>query len=168
MPVYDRRTTLSMKDAIMIRISSTAAHTGSPRTRSVSRPLAMVLIVCLLLGQPGGLLMLGMSPGTAHAGVLSGNTTALGREPQLTPAEIGDGSIDGLQFPDPTEGLALVAPPGASNDGGAHLSYPLLIPKGRGITPNLSLEYDSGGGNGWIGQGWDLSVGEISVKYPIF
>ncbi len=91
------------------------------------------------------------------------NTTTLAREPQLTPAQIGDGSIDGLQFPDPTEGLAMVEPPGASNDGGAHLSYPLLIPKGRGIAPDLSLEYDSGGGNGWVGQGWDLSVGEISV-----
>ena len=65
------------------------------------------------------------------------NNTTLAREPQLTPAEIGDGSIDGLQFPDPTEGLALVEPPAASNDGGAHLSYPLLIPKGRGIAPNL-------------------------------
>ncbi len=91
------------------------------------------------------------------------DNTTLAREPQLTPAEIGDGSIDGLQFPDPTEGLAMVEPPGASNDGGAHLSYPLLIPKGRGIAPDLSLEYDSGGGNGWVGQGWDLSVGEISV-----
>src|SRR5437868_631201 len=91
------------------------------------------------------------------------NGTTLARESQLTPAEIGDGSIDGLQFPDPTEGLALIEPPAASNDGGAHLSYPLLIPKGRGIAPNLALEYDSGGGNGWVGQGWDLSVGEISV-----
>jgi len=32
-------------------------------------------------------------------------------QPQLTPAQIGDGSIDGLQFPDPTEGLAMVEPP---------------------------------------------------------
>ena len=91
------------------------------------------------------------------------NSTTLAREPQLTPAAIGDGSIDGLQFPDPTEGLAMVEPPTANNSGGANLSYPLLIPKGRGITPDLALEYDSGGGNGWVGQGWDLSVGEISV-----
>ncbi|CAA9362455.1 MAG: hypothetical protein AVDCRST_MAG93-7739, partial [uncultured Chloroflexia bacterium] len=91
------------------------------------------------------------------------NSTTLAREPLLTPAQIGDGSIEGLQFPNPTEGLALVAPPRASNDGGAHLSYPLVIPKGRGITPNLSLEYNSAGGNGWVGQGWDLSVGEMSV-----
>jgi hypothetical protein len=63
----------------------------------------------------------------------------------------------------PTEGLAIVEPPEASNDGGAHLSYPLIIPKGRGIRPQFSLEYDSGGGNGWVGQGWDLCVGEIRV-----
>src|SRR4051812_20175832 len=91
------------------------------------------------------------------------NDTTLPREPQLTPAAIGDGSTAGLQFADPTEGLALVQPPEVSNDGGTHLAYPLLIPKGRGITPDLSLEYDSGGGDGWAGQGWDLSVGEISV-----
>src|SRR5215207_9102145 len=91
------------------------------------------------------------------------NDTTLAREPQLTPAAIGDGSTAALQFADPNEALALVEPPGASNDGGAHLSYPLLIPKGRGIAPDLSLEYDSGGGNGWVGLGWDLSVGEISV-----
>jgi hypothetical protein len=103
--------------------------------------------------------------GTAVSGSPLGgaNDTTLAREPQLTPAGIGDGSIDGLQFADPTEGLALVQPPAASSDGGAHLSYPLLIPKGRGIAPDLSLEYDSGGGNGWVGLGWDLSVGEISV-----
>ncbi len=91
------------------------------------------------------------------------NSSTLGREPQLTPAQLGDGSVDGLQFPDPTEGLALVDPPQASNDGGAHLTYPLVIPKGRGITPDLSLSYDSGAANGWVGQGWDLSAGDISV-----
>jgi hypothetical protein len=103
------------------------------------------------------------TPGLAADPLGGANATTLAREPQLTPAEIGDGSIDGLQFPDPTEGLAMVEPPDASSDGGAHLSYPLLIPKGRGIAPDLSLEYDSGGGNGWVGQGWDLSVGDISV-----
>ncbi|HSB85974.1 MAG TPA: SpvB/TcaC N-terminal domain-containing protein, partial [Ilumatobacteraceae bacterium] len=108
--------------------------------------------------------MTNLLPTASAADPLGGaNSTTLAREPQLSPDEIGDGSIDPLEFPDPTEGLALVAPPEASNDGGAHLSYPLLIPKGRGITPDLSLEYDSGGDNGWLGQGWDLSVGDISV-----
>ena len=109
-------------------------------------------------------LMANMTSTALAAEPLGGaNSSTLAREPQLTPAQIGDGSIAGLQFPDPTQGLALVAAPAAGNDGGAHLSYSLLIPKGRGITPDLTLTYDSGGGNGWLGQGWDLSVGEISV-----
>src|SRR5687768_16916934 len=98
-------------------------------------------------------LLITAAPGTAVSGSPLGgaNDTTLARERQLTPAEIGNGSTDGLQFADLTEGLALIEPPAASNDGGAHLSYPLLIPKGRGIAPDLSLEYDSGGGNGWVG-----------------
>src|SRR6476620_2849254 len=100
----------------------------------------------------------------APASPLGGaNGTTLAREPQLTPAAIGDGSTAGLQFADPNEGLALLQPPEVSNDGGAHLSYPLLIPKGRGIAPDLSLQYGSGGGNGWVGQGWDLSVAAVTV-----
>ena len=148
----------------MKSLPSTAASKVSTWSRSVSRSLAMFLIVSLVLGQGGGLSTFGAGPGTANAAVLGGaNERTLGREPQLTPAGIGDGSIDGLQFPDPTEGLALVEPPAATNDGAARLSYPLLIPKGRGIAPNLALKYNTGGGNGWVGQGWDLSVGEISV-----
>ena len=51
----------------------------------------------------------------------------------------------------------------ANSGGGAQLSYPFVIPPGRGITPDLALDYDSGGGTGWVGLGWDLSVGDISV-----
>jgi RHS repeat-associated protein len=103
-------------------------------------------------------------PAVATGEPLGGaDQTTLAREPQLTPGQLGDGSIDGLQYPDPTEGLALITPPEVANDGGAHLAYPLIIPKGRGIAPDLSLVYDSGGANGWVGLGWDLSVGEISV-----
>ena len=64
------------------------------------------------------------------------DSETLAREPLLRPDELGDGTIDGLQFPDPTEGLALIAPPGASNSGDAEISYPLIVPPGRGITPN--------------------------------
>ncbi|NLG24605.1 MAG: hypothetical protein GX558_04570, partial [Clostridiales bacterium] len=118
--------------------------------------LNLIALLAVLVG------LLPMS-GLAADPLGGADKTTLAREPQLTPAEIGDGSIDGLQFPDPTEGLALIEPPAASNDGGAHLEYPFVIPKGRGITPELSLEYDSGGENGWVGLGWDLSTGEISV-----
>ncbi|WP_154402237.1 SpvB/TcaC N-terminal domain-containing protein [Ornithinimicrobium cavernae] len=88
---------------------------------------------------------------------------ALGREAVLTPEQLGTGGIDGLQFADPTEGLSLIDPPVANTGGSAQLSYPLLFPPGRGITPELALTYDSGGGNGWLGVGWDLSVDEVSV-----
>jgi hypothetical protein len=44
--------------------------------------------------------------------------------------------------------------------GSAHLSYPIAVPPARGgLAPQLSLGYNSSGGNGWIGVGWDLSVG---------
>src|SRR5260221_594692 len=52
---------------------------------------------------------------------------------------------------------------GEPNAGGAHLTYPVAIPQGRGIAPDLQLAYDSGGGNSWTGIGWDLSVGDVSV-----
>ncbi|MCU0508491.1 MAG: hypothetical protein MUC34_08820 [Anaerolineae bacterium] len=104
-----------------------------------------------------------LTPAFAAEPLGGANSSTLAREPQLTPAAIGDGTLDGLQFPDPTESLALVEPPAVSSDGAARLAYPLLFPKGRGIAPDLALEYDSGGGNGWLGQGWDLSAGEISV-----
>ena len=88
----------------------------------------------------------------------------LRREPQLRPAELGNGSLAGLQFADPAEQLVVMAPPEANYQGGAELEHPLLIPPGRGgFQPKLALAYDSAGGNGWVGTGWDLSVGEISV-----
>ena len=85
------------------------------------------------------------------------------REPIIRPSQLGDPTVDGLQYADPSEGLALVSPPDASSSGTAQLSYPFVIPPGRGITPNVKLSYDSSAGNGWVGLGWGLSVGEISV-----
>ena len=111
----------------------------------------------------GALIVVLVAP-PALAGVLGGAAASpLGREPILSPADLGKGNVDGLQFGDPTSKLAAIRPPGASSDGGTHLTYPLVIPHGRGLTPDVSLGYDSGGGNGWVGQGWDSSVGEIGV-----
>ncbi|AXH95673.1 SpvB/TcaC N-terminal domain-containing protein [Ornithinimicrobium avium] len=99
--------------------------------------------------------------GTAGPVVAADDT--LGREAVLTPEQLGTGGLDGLQYADPTEALSLIDPPTAGSRGGASLSYPLLVPPGRGITPDLSLTYGSEGDDGWTGMGWDLSVGEVAV-----
>ena len=74
-------------------------------------------------------------------------------------------SIKELKAVDPLEGLTLMQPPTANNSGTANLSYPIEIPAGRqGMQPNLALTYSSGGGNGWLGVGWDISIPSITVE----
>ena len=87
----------------------------------------------------------------------------LARESLLTPDELGDGGFDGLQYADPTEGLALIDAPEASSDGSAQLSYPIIVPQGRGMTPELSLDYTSSTEPSWAGLGWDIGVDAVEV-----
>ncbi|MBR5832614.1 MAG: hypothetical protein IKY79_08390 [Bacteroidales bacterium] len=70
-----------------------------------------------------------------------------------------------LEAANPLEGITMIQPPTANNMGTANLSYPLQIPAGRqGMQPNLALTYNSNGGNGWLGIGWDISIPCISVE----
>ncbi len=74
-------------------------------------------------------------------------------------------SIKELKAANPLEGLQLMQPPTANNNGTANLSYPIEIPAGRqGMQPSLALTYSSGGGNSWLGVGWDLSIPSITVE----
>jgi len=127
--------------------------------------LAAFLIVCLLLGQPGGILTFGAGPGTAHADVLSGaNSTTLIREPQQTPDGLGAAGLNGLQYADPAARIDLVQPPVANNQGDAEVNLPLSVPPGRmGVQPNLALSYSSTGSNGWLGLGWDLPFDMVTI-----
>ncbi|HET8661435.1 MAG TPA: SpvB/TcaC N-terminal domain-containing protein [Micromonosporaceae bacterium] len=64
----------------------------------------------------------------------------------------------------PASGVNLIAPPVANDTGDATLSYPIQVPPGRqGLQPRMDLSYDSGGGNGWVGLGWDLAVPTVTV-----
>lgn len=46
--------------------------------------------------------------------------------------------------------------------GTATTSIPIEVPPGRnGVQPNLALTYVSTNGNGWVGAGWKLEMGEI-------
>lgn len=66
--------------------------------------------------------------------------------------------ISGLKAINPTVARNFIAPPTANQKGSASVSYPIVIPAGRkGMQPNLSLGYDSSKGNGWLGEGWDIS-----------
>ena len=104
-----------------------------------------------------------LTPLAAGSPLAGSEGSTLQREPQLTPQEIGDGTAADLLYADPTEGLSQVAPPEGNSTGSAQLEYPLVLPKGRGMTPELALTYESGGASSWAGLGWDLSVGDISV-----
>ena len=74
-------------------------------------------------------------------------------------------SIKDLKAADPMEGITLIAPPEANNQGTANLTYPLTIPAGRrGMQPQLSVTYNSAGGSGILGLGWSLPISEISVE----
>lgn len=124
-----------------------------------SRPLPVFGVVVVLMSS----LVVGTVPASAQ--LLSGaDSSTLAREAQMTPAELGEDRLDGLQYADVAENLDLIAPPEADNQGGAAVSHPLSVPPGRaGVEPTLALSYDSGGGNGWLGTGWDLGLGSVEV-----
>jgi len=72
--------------------------------------------------------------------------------------------MNDIKAADPTSKIGLVAPPAANSNGTANLSYTLEVPPARnGMAPNLTIQYNSDGGSGWLGEGWDLSVPSVTV-----
>jgi Salmonella virulence plasmid 65kDa B protein len=93
-------------------------------------------------------LMVVVTAGLANAADKSGT------RPQVLSVPTGPGSVSGLG-----ESFQVVL-----NSGSATESVPLKLPPGTaGMTPQLSLVYDSGAGNGPLGIGWTLSMPSIQV-----
>ena len=73
-------------------------------------------------------------------------------------------SIKDIKAADPTAGVVSIAPPSPNNMGTLNTSFPIKLPAGRsGMQPDLSVNYNSEGGNGWMGLGWDLSIPGVSL-----
>ncbi|HKO78337.1 MAG TPA: SpvB/TcaC N-terminal domain-containing protein, partial [Flavobacterium sp.] len=73
-------------------------------------------------------------------------------------------SIKDIKAANPSVAVNIINPPSANNMGSANLGYPIALPAGRqGMQPQLGVQYNSGGGNDWLGVGWNLSIPSISI-----
>ncbi len=73
-------------------------------------------------------------------------------------------SIKDIKAADPSANINLIEPPKANNKGTANLNYPIEVPPGRNkLQPNIAVQYNSAGGNGWMGLGWDIPMQSISI-----
>jgi len=74
-------------------------------------------------------------------------------------------SLQELAQADPAAGIVQIEPPVGGPTGAAMLDFSLTVPPGRqGLEPELAVEYDSSGGNGWLGEGWDLRLPSIEIS----
>lgn len=73
-------------------------------------------------------------------------------------------TIQDIEAANPAAGMNIMQPPSVSQTGEASINYPLEIPAGRkGVQPQLALTYNSDGGTGWLGVGWNISIPSIAV-----
>ena len=76
------------------------------------------------------------------------------------PADVNLNSIKSLEAARPDGHLINFNPPEAGNMGNASFSFELAVPAGRkGMQPQISVSYSSGGGNGIMGRGFDVGYG---------
>jgi RHS repeat-associated protein len=77
----------------------------------------------------------------------------------FTPTMMND-----IKAVDPSSEMTLISPPEVSQKGDANVSYPIKIPAGRkGMQPQIAIQYNNEGGNGWLGQGWSISMPSVSI-----
>ncbi|WP_225850198.1 SpvB/TcaC N-terminal domain-containing protein [Streptomyces sp. HPF1205] len=125
------------------------------RTRFTAPAVALLLMIALLSAAPAAEVF----PVPSAAG---GDAVAVPEHPDV--ASFDANQLSGIASADPGAGIDLIEPPRADNQGDNRLSYPIEVPPGRqGLQPDLSVGYDSGGGDGWMGVGWDLAVPVVTV-----
>ena len=72
--------------------------------------------------------------------------------------------MNDIKAADPTAAIQTIQPPSANQQGSANLSYAIEVPPGRnGMQPSLNVTYNSDGGSGWLGEGWDIQTPSINV-----
>ncbi|HNR90507.1 MAG TPA: SpvB/TcaC N-terminal domain-containing protein, partial [Spirochaetota bacterium] len=80
------------------------------------------------------------------------------------PLSYNPNSIKDIKAGDPGAGINLIEPPTANSNGDVALSYPIDIPRGRnGMQPQIAVRYNSSGGNGWMGLGWDIPIQSVVI-----
>jgi RHS repeat-associated protein len=90
-------------------------------------------------------------------------TLAMPDEP--SGANFSPNSLQELAKADPASEIVQIAPPEGGPTGDATLDFPLVVPPGRhGMQPELAVRYDSSGGDGWLGVGWDLRLPSIEIS----
>jgi RHS repeat-associated protein len=73
-------------------------------------------------------------------------------------------TMKGIKAASAGAAVNMIAPPQANSMGGAGISYPIELPAGRaGLQPQLAIGYNSGGGNSWLGIGWNIAVPSIAI-----
>jgi RHS repeat-associated protein len=72
--------------------------------------------------------------------------------------------IKDIKAADPGSQVNLIEAPKVHNQGDARLSYTIDVPPGRhGLQPQLAVQYNSSGSNGWMGLGWDLPMQAVTI-----
>jgi hypothetical protein len=74
-------------------------------------------------------------------------------------------SIKDIKAANPSAAVNTIEPPSANNMGSANVGYPIALPAGRqGMQPQLGIQYNSSGGNDWLGMGWNLQIPSVSIE----
>jgi RHS repeat-associated protein len=99
---------------------------------------------------------------TDHFTDFIAGTVVVPDHPQV--ASFNPNQIADLKAADPGAKINLIEPPQANASGDARVSYPIELPAGRnGMQPQLTLTYNSAGGNGWLGVGWDIAMPSVEI-----